>query len=201
MRFDAKTLQLLKNFSTINPSIYFRRGNSLCTISDSKAIYAKAAIDQEIPSNFAIYDLSRFLSTLSMFTDPEITIEENRAVIKDGNRSVNYTLTDPILITTPPEKNIGLSSVDVKFAMSAERLQETIRAISILGLPEIAIIGNGSEIFVKAVDVKNINGDNYAVSVGKTDDVFSVFIKTENIKFLQADYVVEISSSGLDKFS
>ena len=56
MKLSEKTLNLLKNFSTINQSILFKQGSSLRTISVMKNILAEAVIDEEIPQDFGIYD-------------------------------------------------------------------------------------------------------------------------------------------------
>ena len=95
MKFDNATLQILKNYSTINHAILFQPGNVISTISSSKTVMAKATIEQTIPSSFAIYELSKFLATLSLFNDPDLKIEENRVVISEGKRKINYTFCDP----------------------------------------------------------------------------------------------------------
>ena len=65
MKLSDKTLSLLKNFSNINQSILFKKGSSLRTISVMKNILAEANIEEEIPKDFAIYDLVQFLNNLS----------------------------------------------------------------------------------------------------------------------------------------
>ena len=42
MKLTMKTFQLLKNFSSINQSIYFNQGNKVRTISPMKTIMAEA---------------------------------------------------------------------------------------------------------------------------------------------------------------
>jgi hypothetical protein len=42
MKINNKTLNILKNFATINPSIIVKPGNTLKTISSSKTILARA---------------------------------------------------------------------------------------------------------------------------------------------------------------
>ena len=57
MKLSDSTLSLLKNFSTINQSILFKKGNKLRTISVMKNILAEATIAEELPKDFGIYDL------------------------------------------------------------------------------------------------------------------------------------------------
>ena len=54
MKLSEKTLNLLKNFSTINQSILFKKGSSLRTISVMKNILAEAVLEDEIPRDYGI---------------------------------------------------------------------------------------------------------------------------------------------------
>ena len=201
MQLDSRTTQILKNFASINPSIMFKPGNKLSTISAGKTVMARANINQEIPSAFAIYDLSRFLGTLSLFNEPTLSVQEKYMEISQGKRKINYTFTEPSLIVTPPDKEIKLPDPEVAFSITADELAEVIKALSVLSLPEIAVVGDGSRITVQAVDSKNPSGDNYSVDVGETSNTFRMIIRAENIKLLPGDYNVQISSKGLSHFS
>ena len=61
MKLSEKTVNLLKNFASINQSIAFKKGNTLRTMSVMKNILAEAEIEEEFPKDFAIYDLVQFL--------------------------------------------------------------------------------------------------------------------------------------------
>lgn len=197
MKFDQKTISILKNFSSINPSIHFKTGNKLSTMSSSKTILARANIDQSIESPFAIYDLSRFLGTISLFQDPELVIKDRFMEIRENKKKLNYTFTEPSLIVTPPNKEISLPNPEVSFSITAANLQEVLKALSVLGLPDIVVHGDGNEITVRAQDSKNPSGDVYSVHVGETSLKFNMIIKAENLKIISGDYEVQISSQGL----
>lgn len=200
MKFDSRTTQILKNFSTINPSILFKKGKTLSTISTGKTIMARAKLNHDIDGEFAIYDLSRFLGTISLFADPELSVNDKYMEIKEGRRKLNYTFTEPSLIVTPPEKEIKFPKADVAFNISALELQEVMKALSVLSLPEIAVVGDGTSITVQAIDSKNPSGDVYSVHVGETTNAFRMIIRADNLKLMQGDYAVEISSKGLSRF-
>ena len=70
---SKKTLDVLKNFSTINSSIVFRKGSTVRTISNAENILAKFTGEEVFPTDFAIYDLSQFLSGISLFNDPQLS--------------------------------------------------------------------------------------------------------------------------------
>ena len=72
MKFSERTLTILKSFSTINKSILMKEGNTLRTITPEKTLIASATIPDQLPSEACIYDLSRFLSILSLHTSPDV---------------------------------------------------------------------------------------------------------------------------------
>ena len=51
------TLDVLKNYATINSSIVFRKGNTLRTISNAENILSQFTSEEIFPTDFAIYDL------------------------------------------------------------------------------------------------------------------------------------------------
>ena len=108
MNLSDSTLNLLKNFSTINQSILFKEGNSLRTISVMKNILAEATINEDIPQDFGIYDLNQFLNGLSLHQSPDLDFANNGyVVIKEGRSRSKYFFADPNVIVTPPEKPIN----------------------------------------------------------------------------------------------
>lgn len=200
MKFNARTTQILKNFAGINPSMLFREGDLLSTISDTKSILAKAKIDQVIESEFAIYDLGRFLSTLSLFSDPDIILNDKKLNITEGQKSINYSITDASLIISAPTKELNVDA-DIKFDLTSEKLQETMKAMNILGLPEVALVGEKGKILFKAMSVKDKSSDNFSVEVGETDKTFSAVFSVENIKMVSNNYKVAISDKGVSHWS
>ena len=72
MKLSDRTINLLKNFATINQSILFKQGKSLRTISVMKNILAEANIDEDFPQEFGVYDLSQLLNSLGLFQEPEL---------------------------------------------------------------------------------------------------------------------------------
>lgn len=202
MKLDSRTLQVLKNFAGINPNILFKAGNTLRTITPTKTILAKATLEQQFPGTFAIYDLSKFLSVLSLFDDPEIQIGEKSAVIKSGGRKVNYVFADPSTIVAPKDdKEIKFPTPAVSFTLTNEVLTEVLKALGVLRQPEIAIAGDGSNISIQTINSKDPTSDSYSVEVGTTDLNFTFIFKAENLRFLPDTYQVEIAQAGISKFT
>ena len=69
MKFSKTTIDILKNFTSINQSLLFRQGNVIRTMSVLKNILAEAVIEEELPKQFAIYDLGQFINGLELQPD------------------------------------------------------------------------------------------------------------------------------------
>jgi hypothetical protein len=200
MKIDANTLNILKNFAKINPSIIIMEGNTLKTISPSKTIMAKANVPTNFGNRFAIYNLDRFISTLSLFENPDLDFSEKFVDISDSNKNTHYTYADENTIAKVPEKEINLPSIDVSFRLSNDNLKDVERALGVLGLPEIIVSGDGTNISLQAADTKNPSGDVYSIVIGATDKTFKAIFKSENIKIIPGDYDVDISARGISNF-
>ncbi len=200
MKFEGRTLQILKNFASINPSLQFKQGSYITTISPVKTLMAKAAIKEHIPHTFAIYDLSRFLGVLSLFDSPTLNMEERLLTVSGSGRKVQYTYADPKLIVTPGDKEIKLPSVDIEFDLKSDTLQSVLKAMGVLGLPEIAVTGEDGTLSLQAIDSKNPSSDKFSIDIGTTSLTFRMIFLAENIKILNEDYKVAISSKGLAHF-
>ena len=200
MKISTNTINVLKNFAKINPSIIVSEGNMLKTISTNKTIMANAKVDTEFSQRFAIYNLDRFISTLSLFVDPELSFKDNYVDITDSNKKTRYVYADEATVTKPPGKEIKLPTVDVSFRLLNDNLKDTEKAAGILGLPEIVIDGDGTNVTIQANDTKNPSSDMHSIQIGNTDQTFKAVFKFENIKIIPGDYDVSISSKGISKF-
>lgn len=202
MKFSSETLSVLKNFSTINPSIVFKPGSVVRTISPQKTVMAAATIGETVETQAGVYDLSRFLSTLALFENPDVMFGQDRFTIKGGASTLSYTYTSESLMVTPPEKDIVVPDPEVSVNIKWQDIESVRQAAGVLQLPEIAFIGDGSTITMSAVDSKTSTADNYntVVADGTGLDSFNMIIKTDNLKLVPADYEVTLSSKGMAHF-
>jgi len=200
MKLNTRTIQVLKNFASINPSIQFSEGTNLKTISPNKTMMAKAKLEDIIPSTFAIYDLSRFLGVVSLFEDPEYQIEERMVNIASPGRTVSYTFADPSTIITPPDREIVLEDPDVVFELKQEHFAEIMKALGVMSFPDLVVAGENDKVILRATDTKNPSSDKYDIEVGITDRTFTAVFKTENVKILPSSYTVSLSSKGISHF-
>jgi gp45 sliding clamp, C terminal len=198
MKLEQKTLNVITNFSRINPSLLFREGSVLRTISPTKTIIGKAKISNEFPTKFAIYNLPQFLGILSLVENYQMKFNDRSVKIYNGTTAIDYYFADEDNIKTPPEKDLVLKSVDVTFDLKHSAIMETVKGASILGLTDIAVVGNGTKICIKAFDVKGTTDNNFSIEIGETDKTFQIVYKSENLmKILESNYHVEACVNGI----
>lgn len=201
MKLSPETITILKNFSAINQSIIFKPGNIIKTISPQKTVMASATVDDEFPVEAGIYNLGRFLATLGLYESPELEFGDTSVTLSDDVSASKVSYADSSMIITPPDKEVKLPGVDVSVNVTAEHFKKVLNASGVLGLPEIAFVGEDGVCYLKAIDSNNPSADSHKIRVGETDDTFTLIIKRENLNILPGDYEVELSSKGISKFT
>ena len=197
------TIEVLRNFCSINKSIVIKPGNKISTLSINKNILAVAEVEETFDSQISIYDLGVFLGGLSLFDAPKIdTTQSNYVTVSDqrGKSKTRYFYADPDIITQPPEREIELPSKDVSFRLESNVLQQLQRAAMVYQLPDLCLHGNGESMELCVTDKKNDTSNSYSVDVGETDEEFCFCFKVENLKLLAGDYDVSLSKTNVAQF-
>ena len=201
MNLNEKTINMFKNFSSVNPSILVREGNVLRSMSPMKTIYAKATVPDNFTKRFAIYDLSQFIGIHSTFEKPSVDFNDKFLTISDNKRDLNFFYAAEETIKVAAEKDPTLPSVDATFNFNTDSLKEVVRAAGILKLPDFAFVGDGQTISVQTLDHKNNSSNVYRERITASDKVFRAIFKVENItKIISGEYTVEISTRGISHF-
>ena len=205
IQFSSRTLNLLKNFSSINSNILIKKGNKINTVSPMKNIMGKAEIDEDFPVEFGIWDLNKFLGTISLFKDPSFIFEDKCVTIGDNNNSskVVYYYSDPQLLTTT-DKEVQMPESSLHFTLKQEVLQEVLKASSVLQLPDMIISSSDNKVVdITLTDKKDKTSNTYTVNADiSTVDVhdFNFILKVENIKIIPDTYIVNMSSKRASNF-
>jgi len=202
MKLSDSTLSLLKNFSTINQSILFKKGNKLRTISVMKNILAEATVSEEFPKDFGVYELNQFLNGMALYNSPELDFQDDSyVVIKEGRSRSKFFFAEPNIIVTPPDKPLELPSEDVTFEVSTEQLEKLLKAAAIYQLPDLSVVGDSNGVKIVVRDKKNDTSNDFSITVGETSDMFSFNFKVENMKILPGTYDVVVSQKLLSRFT
>jgi|TARA_R110000744_G_scaffold6671_1_gene23180 hypothetical protein len=200
MKLSNETINVLKNFSTINQNLVIKEGSNITTMSAMKNIVAKAKVEEVFAKEFAIYDLNEFLSALSLFTVPDLDFQNDFVIITEegSSKSLKYWYSDPSVVTSPT-KDITMPSTEIKFNFSSDSLAEITRAASVIGAPDM-VLENGK---LRVTDKKNTTANDFVteLDVPESDVDYKFWFKVENLKLLPGSYSVEVSSKNISKFT
>lgn len=203
MKISKKTLEILKNFASINSNILVQPGNSITTISPVKNVLAEAKVEENFDTQFGIWDLNKFLGVVSLFNDPEFEFEDKYVnIVGSSGSSVKYHYCEPKLLTVPTKK-INMPSSVIAFTLTQKNFAELQKAASVLQVSDIAVRNNDGLIQMTALDKADVSTNTYSIDVGKYDgdNNFEMFFKIENLKLMNGDYHVEICEKVVSKFS
>lgn len=202
MKLSETTLSVLKNYSAINQGIKITEGNVISTIDGGKTMLSRATVPDTFDKTFCIYSLSRFLSVLSLFKDPELEFSDSAMTIRDGKQKVVYRFCTENVIAVAPSKEIKFPEAEVSFILTQEALSAAVKATGVLQLPEIAIVGEDGKLYLRAVNSKDVGSDEFNEEVGTTDQTFTAIFKPEYLsKVFPSNYKVEVSSKRITRFT
>ena len=201
MKLSENTIAVLKNFASINSGVVLSAGSAQRTISPEKSILVEATLDDDIPTQFGIYDLNQFLGNLTTLRNPELSFNKDTVTLDDGELSFDYRACSANLIITPPEKELVLKSVDVTFALPNDTLQKLLKVATMNSLPNLSVVGKNGELLLKIHERANDTSNSGTIKIGEyAGQDFTASFKTDNLKLLPNDYTVEIQKGAFAKF-
>lgn len=199
MKLSKDTLNIIKNFASINSNLTIKGGNKLTTVSPQKNILAEVVLEESFPIDFGIYDLNEFLGAMSLFESPDLEFNDKYVSIKENKNNVKYFAASPGVLTAVPTIK-PFPDPDVEFNLSAQMLNQIQRVASILKVADFSVIGDGQNISVSVGDKSNPTGNSFNSEIGETDKNFKVNFKVENLKMLPGDYKVSIGGKKISRF-
>ena len=223
VQLSKKTIDLLRNFSTINKSILIQPGKFLQTMSVNKNIIAMGQIAENIPEQMAIYDLPLFLGALSLFKKPWLHFPDNKKVVIYDEETKGKTVfyySDPEIIVKPPEFNPHLPQQELMFDLPQSDITQLLQAAKVYGVEDLCINGYSQEYSICVRDKKNNTsnvfslplkkvvfdqtprvegGEQYKVTPERQE--FCYCFKVENLKLLDATYHITLSQKNIANFT
>ena len=205
MKLSDHTIEVLKNFATINQNLVIKEGSTLSTMSAMKNIVAKADVEESFDKEVAIYDLNEFLASISLFTSPILDFKEGFVTIQEENspkNSLKYFYSDPSVVTSP-SKTITMPSKEVSFTLNGENLNKLKRAAGVIQAPDLVLEKKDADVFLTVKDKKNDTANTFSVDVDTITEGsnFKFYYKVENLKVMEGNYDVEISSKNISHLS
>lgn len=201
MKLSENTVNILKNFSTINQNILVKEGSSLRTMSTMKNILAEATIKESFPKEFGVYDLNEFLGVLTLVSDADLKFNDDHFLtFKGKNTEVKYMYSDPSILTVPPV-TFNDPEMNMEIEIKYEVLKEVLKASAVMQLPDVIVWSENGSVYMKSTDVKNKTSNNFTFDLGLeySGIDFSYRFKDNNLKMLPGDYKF-FGSSGVSKW-
>ena len=229
-QLSKATIDLLRNFSTINKSILIGEGKVLQTMSVNKNIISLTQVREEFPCQMAIYDLPLFLGALSLFQKPWLAFPDDKKVIiydEETKGKTTFYYSDPEIIVTPPEFNPDSIQAEIMFDLPQKDITQLMQAPKEYGVEDLCIQGYAPEgtletaafsICVK--DKKNQTSNVFSLPLRKVifaDNAaadqdgarpltkermnFCYCFKVENLKLIDASYHVTITEKNIANFN
>lgn len=211
MILSDDTLNVLKNFATINPNLIFKPGQRLSTISEAKTILAKSEIVEDFPQEFGIYDLNEFLSVYGLIENPQLDFEEKNLLISNtvggsataGQQKVNYYYAEPEILTSP-QKDIQMPSAELGVNIGEDLINQLRKAAAVLGHTELTLSGNNGVVTASVSDTRDATSNNFTLELDRDNSCkneFNFVISIPNLKLLPGDYFVSISSKLISNWT
>ena len=192
MKLSKQTLDILKNFATINTNILVREGNTLSTISKGKNIFARAEISESFPREFAIYDLNSLLSLLTVMDDTDVDFDDESLKVSKGNSVFEYFYADPNIIVSAPDKNIEVDNF-FQFDLTKDDIDMIMKAAAITAAPMLSIIGKDGGVTITVGDPSTPKSNSFKQVIAQTDKTFDARLAIENFKVVPGGYSVILS--------
>ena len=207
MIISDETLNVLKNFASINPNLVFKPGQQLKTISEAKTILARATIVEDFPQEFGVYDLNEFLSVYSLIEDPALEFETKSVLIKNqsgvATQKIKYFFSEADILTTP-QKDIQMPDPEVGVNLEEDVLNQIRKAAAVLGHSELSIQGKDGVITASVVDTRDSTSNLFEIELDKDNSCrneFNFVVSIPNLKLLPGDYFVSISSKLISNWT
>jgi len=200
MKISNDTRNVLKNFSTINSGIRVKAGDKLETISNMKNILAVATIDESFPQDFSIYNLPEFLGATSLLDDADFQFNDVSLTVSDDYSSMSYFYASEGMVVAP-DRMITMPETEITFDVSSQLLSDLNKAASVLGVNDLVLVSDGAKITLTVKDKKNSTSNTFSRAVGEGNgSTYTMNFKIENLKILEGNYEVKVSSKGISHF-
>lgn len=165
------THKILKNFAGISNSLLLVEGKRQSTVASGRTVLAIAELPEAWPKQTGIYDLSTFLSTLSLFDGPKIEFGDEQFIISKDKSRIKYRYSDPSTIQAQPSKTLKTENADVTFELPESALQQLMKTIRVLQLTAVKISVESGDVVLRAYDPKN-----------STSHAFEYTVPSENVQ-------------------
>jgi len=213
MIISEKTMAILKNFSSFSPGIFLKEGNIIRAMNDAGTIFAQATIDETIPQDCGIYDLSMFLGYCGMTangTALDITFNDNHFIIREetGLIRTKYYYSGEGLMKNESgayDKTPKMPSEDIRFDLSSDTLGKLLKAASFSRQDFITVGKDADSVILGVIDEKDTTAPTFQIVTGgicefDPDVKFNMMFNKANLQLFAGDYKASLSKRLISHF-
>lgn len=205
IRLSDATMKLLKNYASINNSLFFPKGNTIETMLSSGGVFATATIEEEFPQDFSIYDLSNLLRVLSLpaFKDCDLVFKEDKPfmILEAGKSKIKYFFTSTDFVKPPSGRKIELPSNDFEFIMSDSMFSDFMKTAGVLGHTHMVVELADKLTHLCATNPEVDTSNDYRIELEPNEHEDYIYtLDIANLKFIPGDYKISFSNLGLARF-
>ena len=193
MKLSTDTINVLKNFATINQNVRIHPGSQISTISPGKDVFARATVAETFPREFNIYDLSSFLALITLMEDQDIDFgDRSLTVSKDGGK-FEYFYAEPTVIVAPEAgKNIPVEA-HFEFDMTKNEVEMINKAAAITAAKNVILKSVQGQVSLTIGDSAVANSNSYTRIVGSSEHSFNCILPVERVKLIPDAYHITLS--------
>mgnify|MGYP000026360170 CR=1 FL=1 len=202
MKISKETIEVLKNFSSINQNLVIKQGSKLSTIADAKNIMANVTVSEMFDTEVGIYDLNEFLSALNLIEDAELEFGDNSVAITNSMASVNYRYSDPLILTSP-QKDVSMPESDFTAKLTSGTISEIRKAGGALGHAVVSISSSedSDKVYLEVKDPGNSSANTYRLNIADDESrTYDFQFLISNLKLLPDDYEISVSSKLISQW-
>jgi hypothetical protein len=192
MKISKDTLDVLKNYASINTNILVREGSTLATISTGKNIFSRTTVKETFDREFAIYDLNSLLALLTLMEDTDVEFGDESITISKDRSQFEYYYADPSIIVSAPDKTIEVDK-HYSFELTENEVGMIMKAASVVAAPMLSVVAKDGKVTLSVGDPATPRSNTFRHVIGESSLEFDCRLAIENFKVIPGDYSVTLS--------
>jgi hypothetical protein len=205
MKLSPETIDILKNFSTINNSIVISPGNVIKTINPERNVYARSTVAETFPRDIPIYELRQFLNIFTLHKDADVDFsDEQYILVSQGTTKMKFYYADLFSLSKNlniPTQEYPFDDVVLSVSLDSSLLERVRKAANMYILTDLSLVGDQGKIELKVHNKEDPASKSYNVEIGTTDKDFSFNFIEKNLMILPGSYNLDIADFTGGRFA
>ncbi|AFN39518.1 sliding clamp protein [Aeromonas phage AS-yj] len=204
MKINKSTIEILKLFSSINPSILIQPGNYINTRTADGNIYAEATVEDTFEHKICLYAMDQLLGVINNFKgEMEMTVDNKDDDLKlnlkhESGAKATLIMSQESLIVYP-KKPIVFPAAQIEFDLKADDISRLQAMGNTLKLNMLKFIKEDGKIVARLFYVDKSGGvseqesNQFDVVIGETEYAgdFDLRFDMKHLSYLTGDTSVK----------